>query len=152
MVVAGYGALVVNNVPRNVPWYVPRPLELLLSSYLGSNPEHQPYGVQKFAWDPVERRFEDAWVDTRVSSPSSAPIVSYASDSVYLIGARDNRWTLEALDWTTGRSAFHHLIGDQRYNRLFSGTLVDEAGRIHYGTVWGRAQLKPRPSASPNPN
>ena len=23
VVVAGYGALVVNNVPRNVPWYLP---------------------------------------------------------------------------------------------------------------------------------
>jgi hypothetical protein len=76
--------------------------------------------------------------------------VSYASNLVYLIGARDNQWTLEALDWTTGRSAFHHLIGDQRYNSLFSGTLVDEAGRIHYGTVWGRAQLSPRPSAATN--
>jgi hypothetical protein len=150
--VAGYGALVVNNIPRNVPWYVPKQVDLLLSSYLGSNPEYQPFGVQKFQWDPLKRRFEDAWVNTQVSSPNSVPIVSHASNRVYLIGARNNHWTLEALDWTTGRMAFHHLIGDHRYNSLFSGTLVDEAGRIHYGTVWGRVQLNPRPSAATNPD
>ena len=32
----------------------------------------------------------------------------------------------------------------QRYNPLFSGTLLDEAGRIHYGTPWGRVRLAPR--------
>jgi hypothetical protein len=74
--------------------------------------------------------------------------VSYASNLVYFIGARDDQWTLEALDWTTGRPAFQHLIGDQRYNSLFSGTLVDEAGRIHYGSVWGRVRLNPRPSVA----
>jgi hypothetical protein len=152
VVVAGYGAFVVNNIPRNVPSYVPKQVELLLSSYLGSNPEYQPFGVQKFVWNPVRRRFEDAWVNTQVSSPNSAPIVSYASNLVYLIGARDNQWTLEALDWTTGRTAFQHLIGDQRYNSLFSGTLVDEAGRVHYGTVWGRVRLDPRPSAPSSPD
>ena len=66
-------------------------------------------------------------------------------DRVYLVGARDNRWTLEALDWATGESAFHYVIGGQRYNSLFAGTLVDEAGRVHYGTPWGRVRLNPRP-------
>jgi hypothetical protein len=149
--VAGYGAFVVNNVPRNVPPYVPQRVELLLSSYLGSNPEYQPFGAQKFEWDPVERRLEEAWVNREVSSPNSAPIVSYASNAVYFIGARDNQWTLEALDWTTGRSIFHQRIGGQRYNSLFAGTLLDEAGRIHYGTVWGRVQLDPQTSVAANP-
>ena len=61
----------------------------------------------------------------------------------YLIGARDNRWTLEALDWDSGRSRFHHVIGGQRYNVMFAGTLLDEDGRIHYGTPWGRVRLAP---------
>jgi hypothetical protein len=141
VVVAGYGALVVNNHPRNIPWYLPEKAGSLLISYLGSNPEHQPYGVQKFAWNPLSQSLEPAWVNKDVSSPSTVPIVGVGSDMVYLVGARDNVWTLEAMNWQTGKSEFHYTIGDQRYNVLFSGTLIDEDGRIHYGTPWGRVRL-----------
>jgi hypothetical protein len=143
VVVADYGALVVNNVPRNPPWYLPSRAQSLLVSYLGSNPRYQPYGVQKFAWDPEQRELRHAWVNKEVSSPSCVPVVSYPSDRVYLIGARNNKWTLEALEWGNGRSAFHTEIGGQRYNPLFSGTEIDEARRIHYGTPWGRVRLVP---------
>ena len=78
-----------------------------------------------------------------VSSPSSVPLVSAGSNLVYLIGARDNQWTLEAMDWTTGKSDFHYVIGDQRFNVLFAGTQLDEGGRINYGTPWGRVRLAP---------
>jgi hypothetical protein len=141
VVVAGYGAMVVNNHPRNIPWYLPERAATLLISYLGSNPRHQPYGIQKFAWDPQSRTFGPAWVNRDVSSPSTVPIVGVGANTAYLIGARDNQWTLEALDWDTGNSRFHYVIGGQRYNVLFSGTLIDMDGRIHYGTPWGRVRL-----------
>jgi hypothetical protein len=141
VVVAGYGALVVNNHPRNIPWYLPRQAATLLISFLGSNPRYQPYGVQKFQWDPVAHSLQPEWVNSAVSSPSSVPIVGVGSNTVYLIGARDNRWTLEAMDWDSGESRFHYIIGGQRYNVLFAGTLLDEDGRIHYGTPWGRLRL-----------
>jgi len=144
VVVAGYGAMVVNNHPRNIPWYLPGRASSLLISYLGSNPTHQPYGVQKFAWDPQSRSLQEAWVNKGVSSPSTVPIVGMGSNTAYLIGARDNKWTLEAMDWDTGKSKFHYVIGGQRYNVLFSGTLIDMDGRIHYGTPWGRVRLVPR--------
>ncbi len=145
VVVGGYGAFVVNNVARNAPWYLPERAKTLLISYLGSQPDYQPFGVQKFEWNPQEREFQNAWVNTEISSPNCVPIYSYASDRVYLVGARDNRWTLEALDWRSGKPVFHHVIGGQRYNSLFAGTLMDEAGRIHYGTPWGRVRLNPQP-------
>jgi hypothetical protein len=148
VVVAGYGALVVNNVGRNQPWYLPSQASMLLISYLGSAPRYQPYGVQKFEWDPTTRVLREAWVNREVSSPSCVPVVSYPSDRVYLIGARENRWTLEALEWRDGRSAFHSVIGGQRFNPLFSGTEIDEVGRVHYGTPWGRVRLAPASGAS----
>ncbi len=147
VIVAGYGALVVNNIPRNAPWYLPARAERLLIGLLGSAPRHQPYGVQKFEWDPEEHELREAWVNREVSSPSCLPIVSHASDRVYLIGARDNQWTLEALDWQTGESDFHSVIGGQRYNPFYSGTHIDENARIHYGTHWGRVRLAPSASA-----
>lgn len=143
VVVAGYNAVVVNNIPRNVPWYLPKQAQTLLISFLGSNPRYQPYGVQAFQWNADKQRLEMKWVNREISSPSCVPIISYASNAVYLIGARDNQWTLEALDLDNGASQFHYVIGGQRYNVLFAGTLLDEAGRVHYGTPWGRVRLVP---------
>ncbi len=143
VIVAGYGALVVNNVARNAPWYLPDRAHRLLNGLLGSHPSYQPFGVQKFEWDPAERAFREAWVNREVSSPSCLPIASYPSDRVYLIGARNNEWTLEALDWQTGESAFHSVIGGQRFNPFYSGTHIDEKSRVHYGTPWGRVRLEP---------
>jgi hypothetical protein len=71
------------------------------------------------------------------------PTVGILSDRVYFIGARDNQFTLEALDWSTGEADFHYVIGGQRYNVMYSGTSIDEDGRIHYGTPWGRVRLTP---------
>ena len=144
VVVHGYGALVVNNNPGNRPWYFPSQADSLLVGYLGSNPEYQPFGVQKFEWDPVANELKEAWVNTNVSSPSSVPIVSQPNNMVYLIGARDNQWTLEAMDWTTGKEKFHYVIGGQKYNVFFAGTLLDDEGRIHYGTPWARVRLNPQ--------
>ena len=144
VVVSGYGAMVVNNTPRNIPWYLPERAQGLLVGYLGSNPEYQPYGVQKFVWDASQKRLTYAWVRQDISSPSSVPIVSVESNNVYFIGARHNRFTLEALDWLDGTAQFHYVIGDQRFNNLFSGTLIDEDGRVHYGTPWGRVRLNPK--------
>ncbi|HUR41640.1 MAG TPA: hypothetical protein VM240_10795, partial [Verrucomicrobiae bacterium] len=149
VVVAGYGALVVNNQPRNPPWYLPQRANRLLVSYLGSSPRYQPFGVQKFEWDPRAKTLREAWVNESVSSPNCVPMVSTGSGLAYLVGARDNQWTLEALDWDTGASTFHYLIGGQRYNSLFAGTLIDQAGRVFYGTSYGRVRLDPRPTLTP---
>ncbi|MDJ0786291.1 MAG: hypothetical protein QNK05_05750 [Myxococcota bacterium] len=142
VVVAGYGALVVNNQARGVPWYVPRDVARVMAGFQGSDPAHQPYGVQRFHWDPGEQRLAVSWVNAEISSPSCVPLVSHATGLVYLIGAREGEWTLEALDWESGAPAFHSVIGGQRFNPLFSGTLLDQAGRIFYGTPFGRVRLR----------
>lgn len=148
VVVAGHRAFVVNNNARNRPWWLPDRAHMLLVSYLGNQTRYQPYGVQSFAWNAATRTFEEAWVNTEMSSPNCVPLVSYANDRLYLVGAREQQWTLEALDADTGESLFHWVVGGARYNSLFSGTLMDERGRIHYGTVWGRVRLNPEPAAS----
>ena len=142
-VVGGYGVFVVNNDPRNRPEKIPAGL---LIGHLGSNPMFQPFGVEKFQWDPKTRRFASAWVNTKVSSPNAVPWVSLGSNRIYFIGARDNEWTLEALDWDTGKSDFHYIIGDQRFNSLYSGVVINDDGSVMYGTSWGRAKIRPKPS------
>jgi hypothetical protein len=142
-IVAGYGVFVVNNTPRNKPNQLPQKAGSLLIGHLGSNPNFQPFGVQKFEWNPEKRTFQSAWVNTKVSSPNGVPYVSLGSNRVYFIGARNNKWTLEALNWDTGESDFHYVIGGQKYNSLFSGPVINEDGSVMYGTSWGRAKLTP---------
>lgn len=143
VVVGGYGALVVNNQPRNLPWGAGR-FVVLASGFLGHLPEYQPFGVQKFAWDPEARSLDEAWVNREVSSPNAVPILSLASNLVFTVGARDGAWTVEAIEWATGESAYHLIVGDQRYNSAYAAIEIDEAGRLIWGTVWGRARVTPR--------
>jgi hypothetical protein len=116
---------------------------LLLSSYLGADPRYTPHGTQKFEWNAKEQRFEEDWVNKRVTSPNAVPYISVRADTAYTVGARDGRWTLEGLDWDTGKSTFHFVVGGERYNSLFSGIQLDQEGRIIYGTMWGKVRLEP---------
>jgi len=144
VVVAGYGALVVNNTPRNPPFFLPEEGRArgILVGPLGNNPKFQPYGVQKFEWDPVAKELKSAWVNEDVSSPNGVPWTSIGSGQVYFIGARNHKWTLEALDWYTGKETFHYIIGGQKYNSQYSGVNMDEKGRVYYGTMFGRARIE----------
>jgi hypothetical protein len=137
VVVGDYGALVVNNDPASIPDDFPPAGTRVLAGYSGSDPAFTPHGLQKFEWDPETQAFTEAWVNTEVSSANSVPIVSTGSDLLYTVGARDGDWTLEALDWNTGESAFHYVTGSVRYNSLFSGVNLDEDGRIIHTTVFG---------------
>ena len=142
-IVAGYGVFVVNNSARNIPEAMPKKVSGLIVGNLGSNPQLQPYGVEKFEWNPKTRTLASAWANTKVSSPNGVPYVSLGSNMVYFIGARENKWTLEALNWKTGKSVFYYTIGGQKYNSLYSGPVINEDGSIMYGSSWGRVKLIP---------
>jgi len=141
VVVSGYGAVVVNNEPRNVPESAPAQATRLYSSFLGNEPLFQPKGMQKFEWDPEARELKEAWADPELSSPNSVPYISRDSNMVYTVGARDGLWTLEGVDFSTGASSFHYVVGGARYNSLFSGVHLDQEGRIIYGNPFGKLRL-----------
>ena len=145
VIVAGYGALVVNNTPRNTPFFMPKEGVGRGATIgpLGSNPKFQPYGIQKFEWNPEARRLEEAWTNEAISSPNGVPWVSTGSGQLYFMGARNNEWTLEAVDWLTGDPTFHYILGGQKYNNAFSGPTIDEKGRVFVGTQWGRLRIQP---------
>lgn len=145
VIIAGYGALVVNNTPRNTPFFMPTEGVGRGATIgpLGSNPKFQPYGVQKFEWNPELRRLEKAWVNETISSPNGVPWVSTGSGQVYFIGARNNEWTLEAVNWLTGEPTFHYILGGQKYNNMFSGPTIDEKGRVFVGAYFGRMRMEP---------
>jgi hypothetical protein len=142
-VVAGYGAVVVNNQPASIPAGFPTGrAATLLVGYLGNDPRFTPHGMQKFAWDPKADRLRVAWVNTEVASPNSVPFISTGSGLVYTVGARDGAWTLEGVDWRTGRSRFHDVLPGPAFNSLFAGLTLDQHGNIVYGTPFGKARIR----------
>ena len=141
VVVSGYGAVVVNNEPRNVPDTAPAQAIRLYASFLGNDPLFQPYGMQKFEWDPDAQELKEAWASPDLSSPNSVPYISRGSNMVYTVGAREGLWTLEGVDFTTGASSFYYVVGGARHNSLFSGVHLDQEGRIIYGNTFGKLRL-----------
>jgi hypothetical protein len=132
---------VVDNEPASIPEGFPPAARRLLVSFLGDDPAYTPHGVQRFHWDPDADELVETWVNTEVASPNAVPYVSLGSDLAYTIGVRDGQWTLEGLDWQTGESRFHQVLGGAEANSLFSGVVMDEEGRVVYGTIFGLARI-----------
>ena len=64
--------------------------------------------------------------------------MSRATQMMYFVGNRNETWTLEAVDWNTGHSAFHFPMGKrQKYNSLYSGTQIGPNGDLVTGTLTG---------------
>lgn len=142
-VVGGYGAFVVNNAPASKP--IKKAPDGAYVGLAGHHPDYTPHGVQKFEWDPKAKALKEAWVNSEVSSVNSVPIVSNGSNMVYTVGARDGKWSMEGLDWTTGESVFHYITGSSRYNTQFSGVLMDQEGRLMHTTIHGIVRYERTP-------
>lgn len=147
VVVGGYGAMVVNNEPASIPAGYPAAARTVLVGFAGADPAFTPHGMQKFEWNSVTRQLLEAWAAPNISSANSVPIVSTTSNLVYTVGARNGKWTMEAIDWQTGASAFHYETGSNRYNTLFSGVNLDQEGRVVHTTSFGILRYERTPPA-----
>jgi hypothetical protein len=139
LVIRGGDALAVNNFKGNDP------LTGGLAAFFSNDPPYAPYGVQKFTWDPVGRQLISAWANPEISCPNGVPSMSSASRLAYCIGQRDTIWTLEALDWDTGASAFHVMLGKGlEYNSFWANTEIGPNRNIITGTFMGTLDIRPR--------
>ncbi len=134
--VRGYGALVVNNQLKI-------PTEgRLRAIFKSGDPAIAPYGAEKFEWDPVTRRLRSAWANRDISLPSGIPCMSAATNLVYDIGQRDGAWTMEALDWDTGASVSHAVMGHKfRYNSAYAATEIGPGAGLYSGTFMGMVRF-----------
>ena len=68
--------------------------------------------------------------------------MSAASNMFYCVGAVAGAWTIEGLDWSTGRNTFSKIIGwNPLYNSFYAGTQIDSNGTMISGTTLGVMQL-----------
>jgi len=139
LTVWGYDVAVVNN------YFGPDALSGVFAPLLSNLPLYAPYGVEKFTWDPVRRDLVFAWANRLISCPNGVPSMSNGSGLMYCIGQRDAAWTLEAIDWETGASAFHVTLGrDIKYNSFWANTEIGPDRNIITGTFLGTLDIRPR--------
>jgi hypothetical protein len=84
------------------------------------------------------------WLNTNVSCTSSIPIVSLASGVAYCLGRRGATFTIEALDWATGRTLWTAPLGaGLQYNSLYAATELAPGGAVLMGTMAGILHVTP---------
>ncbi|HEY9160055.1 MAG TPA: hypothetical protein VIS94_03090 [Desulfomonilia bacterium] len=137
--IRGYGAVVVNNeLGADLG---NRTLNIIISGI----PLIAPRGMEKFEWNHKTRTFSSVWANTQISVPNGIPCMSASTKLLYAIGKRGIYWTLEAVDWDTGDSAFYSNIGiGLQYNSAYAATQVGLDGCIYSGTAIGLVNLRPK--------
>lgn len=152
VLVRGYGAVVVSNDYRNTDALpsssgndiidnLTNGIRVALSGY----PLHQPWGVQKFRWNPDTRTLETDWINNDISCPNGIPTMSASSQLFYCVGARWGGWTIEGLDWRTGEEHFYKWLGwNPLYNSFYAGTQIGDNGTMVSGTTFGVMEMDDR--------
>jgi hypothetical protein len=141
VLVRGYGAVVVNNKLGSDWLYKLGPFAMLFSGI----PSIAPYGIEKFVWNSSTRRLTSAWANPAISLPNAIPCMSSATNLIYCVGQRGGVWTLEAIDWKTGRSCFYYKSTSSVFNNSFyAATEVGPNGGIYHGTLCGVTRYNKR--------
>jgi len=156
--VYGYKAVVVNN-------YIQSKVTPFCSEYFAKLPGvtdalvHEcPYifgsyvnGIEQFELNPVTGSVRSVWSNADVSCTSVIPVLSASNDVFYCIGKRSREieklrdvFTVEAVDWHTGRSLYHvKLSSSLLYNGLYAGTIIGTEHDIVMGSLAGVIRLSP---------
>ena len=86
VVVSGYGAFVVNNLPETVDPDLPGKNKVLQVSLMGpAYPKSS--GVERFEWDPEKDEWSSSWARPDISSTSMVPIHSQSAAMAIVNGS-----------------------------------------------------------------
>jgi hypothetical protein len=115
VVVSGYGAFVVNNMPMNVSSDLIGKNKILQVSLMG--PAYDTaYGAERFEWDPVSNTWSSVWSRPDVSSTSMVPINSQSQNMALINGYRSpDGWEVLGLDWDSGETVHQTIFGDVNF-------------------------------------
>ncbi|WP_229395419.1 hypothetical protein [Methanosarcina sp. DH1] len=115
VVVSGYGAFVVNNIPENVSSDLLGQNKILQVSLMG--PAYDTaYGAERFQWNTSTNEWSSVWARSDVSSTSMVPIYSQSGNMALINGYRlPDGWEVLGLDWDTGETVHQTIFGDANF-------------------------------------
>ncbi|MCU1448771.1 MAG: Gamma-glutamyltranspeptidase [Acidimicrobiales bacterium] len=142
--VRGYASVLTNNLHGLDPLSRHLPSPLSASPQLLTNaPPLQPKGAERIDWDPVTHTCRTVWANPDISIPNAIPGLSAATGQVYGIGARNGNWTLEALDFNTGRSLYDVEAGPlPSEDSFFAATEVGPDDTVWTGNSGGMTRFR----------
>ncbi len=158
IVVKGYKAVVVNNWVADVTtsfcseWFASLPVTEALKHECPFLFGAFVNGVEQFELNPTTKTVRSVWANNRVSCTSSIPVVT-DDDILYCLGKRQPavglaKYTIEAIDWTTGRSLFYvELSHSLLSNSLYAATEIGINNDIVMGTLGGLLRVSDAISA-----
>ncbi len=115
VVVHGYGAFVVNNIPETVSSDLINQSKILQVSLMG--PAYPTsYGAERFQWNPSTHSWSSVWARPDVSSTSMIPVNSQSSNMALINGYNNSTgWEALGLDWTTGKTVRQTIFGNKNF-------------------------------------
>jgi hypothetical protein len=117
VVVYGYGAFVVNNIPENVSSDVEAlNMNKILQVSLMGPAYNTSYGAERFEWNSSTNEWSSVWARPDVSSTSMVPIHSQSGNMALINGYRlPDGWEVLGLDWDTGETVHQTTFGDVNF-------------------------------------
>jgi len=125
VVVNGYGAFVVNNIPETVdPDLTTLNMNKILQVSLMGPAYNTSYGAERFEWNAKINKWCSLWTRSDVSSTSMVPVHSQSSNMVLINGYREpNGWEVLGLNWDTGETVHQTIFGDVNFGNGEYGIL-----------------------------
>ena len=110
VVVKGYGAFVVNNIVDKMP-------EDRLVGVIALGPViAPPVGAERVEWDTKTKAWKSVWTRADVSSISTVPSMSTASNMVFVNGYyKETGWEVTGMDWETGKTVHRSIFGKDNF-------------------------------------
>lgn len=111
VVVSGYGAFVVNNLPTTVDPELRAASKILQVSVMGPG-SPASLGVERFQWEPATDAWRSVWSRPDVSSTSMVPVHSQSASMTLVNGYYEGSgWEVAGLDWNTGETVHRTVFG-----------------------------------------
>lgn len=142
VVVSGYGAFVVNNIPETYSPELQSARKYVQVALMG--PAYPtPYGVERFQWDPQTHAWRSVWARADVSSTSMIPVHSQKGSMAVINGYRPQYgWEVLGLDWNTGRTVHQTVFGQRNYgNGAYAILQYLENGDLLFNSIVGPFRL-----------
>lgn len=152
-VVYGYGAFFNNIFPENRSKDQTNPMKQWFTEALSMHvPGQGTLGGAMIQWDPQQRVLNQAW-NTQLNFVSTVCMISGATDILYCWGNRNREWTLEGIDWRSGKSAFHYTLGkSHRYNPMGGLVTVAPNGAVDCACPGGFGMVRVQPEGNSTGN
>jgi hypothetical protein len=143
----GYGVFFPNDTSDTPPpQQGARDYEALAKYHSVVSDDYTIRGGVRYDWNPASRKLELTWTTDLELCPT---ICTYSTNGLlYCFGRRDNEYSMEAIDWQSGKPKFHYLLGESyRFNSNAAVTRIAPNGDIDCPCSMGSGivRLSPRP-------